>query len=68
MKHKIIINVLIIAIMLIAAIFTYENAPTIAQALGASVRFVNTSAAGMSMAIIFPISSINAIRREAKSK
>lgn len=54
--------------MLIAAIFTYENAPTIAQALGASVRFVNTSAAGMSMAIIFPISFINAIRREAKSK
>jgi fumarate reductase subunit C len=66
MKHKIIINVLLIAIMLIAAVTMFENAPAIAKALGASVRFVDTSAAGMSMAIIFPISSINAIRREAK--
>jgi len=66
MKHKIIINVLIIVVMLIAAVIMYENSQAIARVLGASVRFVDTSAVGMSMAIIFPISSINAIRREAK--
>lgn len=64
MKHKIIIQVLIIAVMLIVAYLMYENSPAIARAVGASVRAVDTSAIGLAMSTIFPASVINNIRKE----
>lgn len=64
MKHKIFIQVIIIAAMLIAALMMYENSPAIARAIGASVRAIDTSAITLAMGTIIPAAAINAIRKE----
>lgn len=64
MKHKIFTQVIIIAAMLIAALMMYENSPAIAQAIGASVRAIDTSAITLAMGTIIPAAAINAIRKE----
>ena len=55
-------------ILLAAAFLLYNNAHAVAKAISCSVRFVDVSAAGLALAMVFPSSSINAIRREAKTK
>ena len=65
MKQKILLQVIIMLVLLIAAILTYENAIAIASAIKSSVRFVDASAVAMAMLMILPTSMINAIKREA---
>lgn len=68
MKRKITFHVIAMTILLVAAFLLYNNAPAVANAISCSVRFVDVSAAGLALAMVFPSSSINAIRREAKTK
>ena len=68
MKHRIIIQFLIMVAMLILAAILYEKAPAIAEAMGAGVRFIESSAAGLAMSTIIPSAIINSIRKEEKQQ
>jgi len=68
MKQKILIHVITMTILLVAAFILYDNAPAVAKAIGSSVRLVDASAAGLAMAMVFPSSAINSIRRKEAQK
>ena len=68
MTTKILIHVITMTILFVAAFLLYENAPAVAKAIGSSVRFVDVSAAGLAMSMVFPSSAISSIRRKEVEK
>lgn len=68
MKRKIIFHVIAMTILLVAAFLLYNNANAVAKAISCSVRFVDVSAAGLAMSMVFPSSAISSIRRKEVKK
>lgn len=55
-------------ILLVSAFLLYNNAHVVAEAISCSVRFVDVSAAGLAMSMVFPSSAISSIRRKEVKK